>query len=69
VIECSPGSELQEPGLFLFAPHWKNAFSLLLHRQRNSLAKRKPDETEVLLKEKQPKANAHYSKFCAKVNS
>jgi anthranilate phosphoribosyltransferase len=51
VIEGSPGSLLQESGLlFLFAPHWKNAFSLLMHRQRNSLAKRKPDENGVLLK-------------------
>jgi len=61
VIDCSPGSELPEPDcFFLFVLHWKTAFSLLLHRQRKSLAKRKPDENGVLLKKKQPKANAHY---------
>jgi len=70
VTEGSPGSELPEPGLlFLFVRHRKYAFSLLLHRQRKSLAKRKPDENGVLLKEKLPKANAHYSKFSAKVTS
>jgi hypothetical protein len=66
VIESSPGSELPEPGLlFLIRTSHKTAFSLLLHRQRNSLAKRKPDENGVLLKKKQPKAHAHYSKFYA----
>jgi len=51
VIEGSPGSAMPELGLlFLFVLHWENAFSLLLHRQRKSLAKRKPDETGVLLK-------------------
>jgi hypothetical protein len=70
VTEGSPGSELPEPGLlFIIRTSRKTAFSLLLHRQRNSLAKRKPDETGVLLKEKRPKANAHYSKFSAKVTS
>ncbi len=55
--------------VFLFVPHLKNAFSLMLHRQRKSLAKRKPDENGVLLKKKRPKAHAHYSKFSAKVTS
>ena len=60
-----PGTGL----LFFFVLRWKHAFSLLMHRQRKSLAKRKPDENGVLLKEKLPKANAHYSKFSAKVTS
>jgi len=64
------GSELPEPDcFFLFILRWKHAFSLLMHRQRKSMAKRKPDENGVLLKEKLPKATAHYSKFSAKVTS
>jgi hypothetical protein len=69
VIETSPGSELPEPGLFFIRTSQKTAFSLLPHRQRKSSAKRKPDEIGVLLKEKRPKVNAHYSKFSAKVTS
>jgi len=49
VIERSPDSELSEPGLFFIRTSQKSAFSLLLHRQRKSLAKRKPDENGVLL--------------------
>jgi hypothetical protein len=71
------GNDLIEPsrsgnrnGLVFFIRTSKvNAFSLMLHRQRKGLAKRKPDENGVLLKEKLPKANAHYSKFSAKVTS
>jgi len=60
VIEGSPGSALPEPGLlFLFVLHWKNAFSLLLHRQRNSLAKRKPDENGELFEGKSTKNPTH----------
>jgi len=70
VIEGSPCSEMPEPGLLFFIrTSLETAFSLLMHRQRKSLAKRKPDENGVLLKEKLPKANAHYSKFSAKVTS
>ncbi len=65
MIDGSPGSELPEPGLFFIRTSQENAFSLLPHRQRKSSAKRKPDETGVLLKKKQPKAHAHYSKFYA----
>ena len=60
MIEGSPGSELPEPGLlFLFVPHRENAFSLLLHRQRNSLAKRKPDENGELFEGKSTKNPTH----------
>jgi hypothetical protein len=51
VIAGSPGSELPESGLFfIIRTSRKTAFSLLPHRQRKSLAKRKPDENGVLLK-------------------
>jgi hypothetical protein len=40
VIEGSPGSELQEPGLFfIIRTSQKTAFSLLLHRQRKTWQK------------------------------
>ena len=68
-LKAVPVPNCRNRDYFLFVPHRKNAFSLLLHRQRKSLAKRKPDENGVLLKEKQPKAHAHYSKFSAKVTS
>ena len=57
MIEGSPGSDLPEPGLFfIIRTARKTAFSLLLHRQRNSLAKRKPDKTGSFLKEKARKS-------------
>ena len=64
-LKAVPGSELPEPGLFfLFVPHWKNAFSLLMHRQRNSLAKRKPDENGVLLNKSYQKPTHITQIFC-----
>jgi hypothetical protein len=57
VIDCSHGSELPEPGLLFFVrTSRKNAFSLLPHRQRNILAKRKPDENGELFEKKVPKS-------------
>ena len=56
MIEGSPGSELPEPGLiFIIRTSHNTAFSLLPHRQRNGLAKRKPDKSGNFLKEKVPK--------------
>jgi len=49
VIEGSPGSELPELGLFFCSHLPENAFSLAQHRQRKSLAKRKPIYNGVLL--------------------
>jgi len=67
VTEGSPGSELPEPGLlFLFVRHRKYAFSLLLHRQRKSLAKRKPDKSGNFLKEKVPKTQRTLLKIYSK---
>jgi len=60
VIEGSPGSELPEPGLFfIIRTSRKTAFSLLMHRQRNSLAKRKPDENGELFEGKSTKNPTH----------